>query len=56
MLPQDFELGPLMDSSNMLWISAILASMPIVVTVAIAIAVAHGRRVRRKHEGDQGHR
>ncbi len=49
-LLQEIDLGQLMDGSNMLWVSAILASLPIVLMVAIAAAVVHGNRVRKKQD------
>ena len=53
MVLQEIDLGSLMDSSNMLWVSAILASLPIVLMVAIAVAVVHGNRTRRKNSNDE---
>ncbi len=50
MVLQEIDLGSLIDSSNMLWVSAILASLPIVLMVAIAAAVVHGNRVRKKND------
>ena len=46
------DLGSFGDPSSMLLVSAILASLPILLMVAIAIAVTHGRRVRKKKGED----
>lgn len=52
MILHEIDLGSLLDSSNMLWVSAILASLPIILMVAIAVAVVHGNRVRRRNGDD----
>lgn len=56
MVLQEIDLGSIFDSSNMLWVSAILASLPIVLMVAIAVAVVHGSRARKKKLDDEQER
>lgn len=53
MVLNEIDLGPLGDPSSMLWVAGILASLPIVLMVAIAVAVVHGRRVRERSDEEQ---
>lgn len=52
MLPHEIDLGALFNEENILWVTGVLAALPILLTVVIAIAVVHGNRVRRARNDD----
>lgn len=52
MLPHEIDVAALFSDDNILWVTGVLAALPLLLTVVIAVAVVHGNRVRRAGNDD----